>query len=88
MALKLWELPNEHRVNETHEMIFGVTGPIIASQMAKYQQSLYISGALCGFSEVSEPGMDYCDYPLDTVPKVVDKIFSLKCGIANARTLQ
>ena len=75
MALKLWELLNERRVNGTHEMTFGVTGPIIASQMAKYQQTLYVSGALCRFSEVSEPGMDCCDYPLDTVPKVVDKIF-------------
>lgn len=75
MALKLWELLNERRVNGTHEMTFGVTDPIIASQMAKYQQTLYVSGALCRFSEVSEPGMDCCDYPLDTVPKVVDKIF-------------
>ena len=75
MALKLWKILNEHRVNGTNEMTFGVTDPIIASQMAKYQQTLYVSGALCGFSEVSEPGMDCCDYPLDTVPKVVDKIF-------------
>ncbi|KAH7313028.1 isocitrate lyase [Rhexocercosporidium sp. MPI-PUGE-AT-0058] len=43
--------------------------------MVKHQHTLYVSGALCGFSEVSEPGMDCCDYPLDTVPKVVDKIF-------------
>lgn len=75
MALKLWDQLNEHRVKGTHEMTFGVTDPIIASQMAKHQQTLYVSGALCGFSEVSEPGMDCCDYPLDTVPKVVDKIF-------------
>jgi isocitrate lyase len=75
MALKLWEQLNKHRDDGTHEMTFGVTDPIIASQMAKYQQTLYVSGALCGFSEVSEPGMDCCDYPLDTVPKVVDKIF-------------
>lgn len=75
MGNKLWNLLNEHRVNGTNEMTFGVTDPIIASQMAKHQQTLYVSGALCGFSEVSEPGMDCCDYPLDTVPKVVDKIF-------------
>ena len=75
MALKLWGQLNEHRKNGTNEMTFGVTDPIIASQMAKYQETLYVSGALCGFSEVSEPGMDCCDYPLDTVPKVVDKIF-------------
>ncbi|EHK97715.1 putative Mitochondrial 2-methylisocitrate lyase [Glarea lozoyensis 74030] len=46
MALKLWEQLNEHRKNGTHEMTFGVTDPIIASQMAKYQETLYVSGAL------------------------------------------
>ncbi|KAH6665078.1 putative mitochondrial 2-methylisocitrate lyase [Halenospora varia] len=76
MALKLWDQLNEHRKNGTHEMTFGVTDPIIASQMAKYQQTLYVSGALCGFSEVSEPGMDCCDYPMDTVPKVVEKVMN------------
>jgi isocitrate lyase len=43
--------------------------------MAKHQQTLYVSGALCGFSEVALPGMDHADYPWDTVPKVVSKIF-------------
>lgn len=44
--------------------------------MAKTQQTVYVSGALCGFSEVATtPGMDHADYPWDTVPKVVAKIF-------------
>ena len=43
--------------------------------MAKHQQTVYVSGALCGFSEVALPGMDHADYPWDTVPKVVSKIF-------------
>jgi isocitrate lyase len=43
--------------------------------MAKHQQSVYVSGALCGFSEVALPGMDHADYPWDTVPKCVSKIF-------------
>jgi len=42
MALKLWSQLNEHRVNGTHEMTFGVTDPIIASQMAKFQQVRYL----------------------------------------------
>jgi isocitrate lyase len=75
MALKLWDQLNEHRENCTAEMTFGVTDPIAASQMAKFNQTLYVSGALCGFSEVAEPGMDAADYCFDTVPKVVDKIF-------------
>jgi isocitrate lyase len=44
--------------------------------MAKHQQSVYVSGALCGFSQVGYPGMDACDYPWDTVPKVVKKVWS------------
>jgi isocitrate lyase len=43
--------------------------------MAKHQQTVYVSGALCGFSEVALPGMDHADYPWDTVPKCVSKIF-------------
>lgn len=38
MALKLWTQLNGHRINGTHEMTFGVTDPIIASQMAKFQE--------------------------------------------------
>lgn len=36
---------------------------------------MYVSGALCGLSEVQHPGCDHADYPWDTVPKVVDKLF-------------
>lgn len=42
--------------------------------MAKHQQTVYVSGALCGFSEVAIPGIDHADYLWDTVPKVVAKI--------------
>ncbi|KAF2804999.1 Phosphoenolpyruvate/pyruvate domain-containing protein [Mytilinidion resinicola] len=73
---KLWNQLNAHNVAGTCELTFGTTDPVVVSQMAKHQQSVYVSGALCGFSEVSFPGMDACDYPWDTVPKVVKKVFS------------
>ncbi|CAG9952955.1 unnamed protein product [Clonostachys rosea f. rosea IK726] len=73
-AVKLWNLLHEHRKNGTTELTFGTTDPTVVSQMAKHCQTVYVSGALCGFSEVSMPGMDACDYPWDTVPKVVSKI--------------
>jgi isocitrate lyase len=73
--VKLWKQLNEHRVDGTCELTFGTTDPVAVSQMAKHQQSVYVSGALCGFSEVALPGMDHADYPWDTVPKVVAKIF-------------
>ncbi|KAI0129703.1 isocitrate lyase [Xylariales sp. AK1849] len=74
-AVKLWNQLHEHRTNGTCELTFGTTDPVTVSQMAKYQQTVYVSGALCGFSEVALPGMDHADYPWDTVPKVVSKIF-------------
>lgn len=73
-AVKLWNQLHEHNKNGTAELTFGTTDPVAVSQMAKHQQTVYVSGALCGFSEVSQPGMDHCDYPWDTVPKVVSKI--------------
>lgn len=74
-ALKLWDQLHEHNKNGTTELTFGTTEPTIVSQMAKHHQTVYVSGALCGFSEVAIPGMDHADYPWDTVPKVVSKIF-------------
>ncbi|KAH7070343.1 isocitrate lyase [Paraphoma chrysanthemicola] len=74
-ALKLWHQLQTHNRNGTCELTFGTTDPVAVSQMAKHQQTVYVSGALCGFSEVALPGMDHADYPWDTVPKVVDKIF-------------
>ncbi|KAG4425412.1 hypothetical protein IFR04_001562 [Cadophora malorum] len=74
-ADKLWSQLNEHRKNKTCELTYGATDPIQVSQMVKHQQTVYVSGSLCGVSEVSTPGRDAADYPWDTVPKVVDKIF-------------
>ncbi|KAF4961854.1 hypothetical protein FSARC_10040 [Fusarium sarcochroum] len=73
-AVKLWNQLREHHKNGTTELTFGTTDPTVVSQMAKTQQTVYVSGALCGFSEVAIPGMDHADYPWDTVPKVVGKI--------------
>ncbi|KAF2710171.1 Phosphoenolpyruvate/pyruvate domain-containing protein [Pleomassaria siparia CBS 279.74] len=74
-GVKLWNQLNTHNKNGTTELTFGTTDPVAVSQMAKHQQTVYVSGALCGFSEVAIPGMDHADYPWDTVPKVVTKIF-------------
>lgn len=74
-GVKLWNQLRTHNENGTCELTFGTTDPVAVSQMAKHQQTVYVSGALCGFSEVALPGMDHADYPWDTVPKVVTKIF-------------
>ncbi|CAG9938541.1 unnamed protein product [Clonostachys rosea f. rosea IK726] len=74
-ALKLWDMLREHRAKGTAELTFGATDPVAVSQMAKHMRTVYVSGGLSGFSENNYPGMDHADYPWDTVPKVVDKIF-------------
>jgi isocitrate lyase len=74
-GLKLWNQLTTHNKNGTTELTFGTTDPIAVSQMAKHQQTVYVSGALCVFSEVALPGIDHTDYPWDAVPKVVSKIF-------------
>lgn len=73
-AVKLWNQLQEHNKNGTTELTFGTTDPTVVSQMARHSQTVYVSGALCGFSEVAIPGMDHADYPWDTVPKVVTKV--------------
>ncbi|KAH6962154.1 putative mitochondrial 2-methylisocitrate lyase [Ilyonectria sp. MPI-CAGE-AT-0026] len=73
-ALKLWSLLHTHRQNETAELTFGMIDPILASQM-EGQKTIYVSGALCAFSEAECIGQDTSDYPWDTVPKVAERIF-------------
>ncbi|KAF7560400.1 hypothetical protein G7046_g3761 [Stylonectria norvegica] len=69
-AEKLWNQLQKHAENGTCEKTLGTTEPTVVSQM-----TIYVSGALCGLSEVQHPGCDHADYPWDTVPKVVDKLF-------------
>ncbi|KAF9878873.1 hypothetical protein CkaCkLH20_03773 [Colletotrichum karsti] len=73
---KLWRILNEHNDNGTYELTFGTTEPLIAKEMAKYMQTVYVSGALCGLSQATWPGEDHADYPADLVPSVVKRIFN------------
>ncbi|CAK7246291.1 MAG: hypothetical protein STHCBS139747_007918 [Sporothrix thermara] len=86
LAKKLWDQLETHRKNATCEKTFGTTEPTTVSQMAKHQQTVYVSGALCGLSEVQHPGMDHADYPWDTVPKVVEKLFKAQLWMDQRQT--
>jgi isocitrate lyase len=46
---------------------------ISVSQMAKYLETVYVSGWQCSStaSTSNEPGPDLADYPMDTVPNKV-----------------
>jgi isocitrate lyase len=48
----------------------------IAKETAKFIQTVYVSGAMCGISQASWPGEDHADYPADLVPSVVKRIFN------------
>ncbi|PVH89463.1 Phosphoenolpyruvate/pyruvate domain-containing protein [Cadophora sp. DSE1049] len=59
---KLWRILKEHNEKGTYELTFGTTEPLIAKEMAKSMQTVYVSGALY--------------YPSDLVPSVVKRLFN------------
>ncbi|KAF2496372.1 Phosphoenolpyruvate/pyruvate domain-containing protein [Lophium mytilinum] len=75
-ARKLWQILNDHNANGTYELTFGMVDPMIVKETAKFMQTVYVSGAMCGISQASWPGEDHADYPADLVPSVVKRIFN------------
>jgi len=76
-AKKLWSLLQKHKRNGTASHTFGCLDPIQVAQMAKYLETVYVSGWQCSStaSTSNEPGPDLADYPMDTVPNKVDHLF-------------
>ncbi|KNE62501.1 isocitrate lyase [Allomyces macrogynus ATCC 38327] len=76
-AKKLWALLQNHKRNGTASHTFGALDPIQVAQMAKYLETVYVSGWQCSStaSTSNEPGPDLADYPMDTVPNKVDHLF-------------
>ncbi|KAI9140477.1 isocitrate lyase, partial [Paraphysoderma sedebokerense] len=76
-AKKLWKLLQQHKKNGTASHTFGCLDPIQVAQMAKYIETVYVSGWQCSStaSSSNEPGPDLADYPMDTVPNKVDHLF-------------
>lgn len=75
-ARKLWKMLNEQVEKEEPVMTVGCVEPLLAAQMSKSGlKCVYVSGGVSGVTQVEEPGVDHADYPWDTVPKVVNKIF-------------
>ena len=52
---------------------FGSLDPVQVIQMAPHLSSIYVSGWQCSStaSTTNEPGPDFADYPMDTVPNKV-----------------
>eukprot|EP00927_Polykrikos_kofoidii_P047098 TRINITY_DN4118_c0_g1_i3.p1 TRINITY_DN4118_c0_g1~~TRINITY_DN4118_c0_g1_i3.p1 ORF type:complete len:547 (+),score=90.45 TRINITY_DN4118_c0_g1_i3:59-1699(+) len=81
MACKLWKLLTEHKRTGTASCTFGALDPVQVTQMAPYLTSIYVSGWQCSStaSTTNEPGPDFADYPMDTVPNKVDQLFRAMC---------
>ncbi|CAK7895296.1 isocitrate lyase [[Candida] anglica] len=76
-AKKMYKLLQEHDKNKTASFTFGALDPIHVSQMAKYLDSIYVSGWQCSStaSTSNEPSPDLADYPMDTVPNKVEHLW-------------
>ncbi|CAG8652256.1 1272_t:CDS:2 [Racocetra fulgida] len=76
-AKKLWALLKSHQKNKTVSHTFGCLDPIQVSLMARYIETVYVSGWQCSAtaSTSNEPGPDLADYPMDTVPNKVEHLF-------------
>lgn len=76
-AKKMFSLLEEHDLNKTASFTFGALDPVQVSQMAKYVDSIYVSGWQCSStaSTSNEPSPDLADYPYDTVPNKVEHLW-------------
>ena len=55
---------------------FGALDPVQVIQMAPHLSTIYVSGWQCSStaSSTNEPGPDFADYPMNTVPNKVDQL--------------
>ncbi|XP_068644637.1 isocitrate lyase-like [Aristolochia californica] len=77
MAKKLWRTLKTHQANGSASRTFGALDPVQVAMMAKYLDSIYVSGWQCSSTHTStnEPGPDLADYPYDTVPNKVEHLY-------------
>ncbi|KAH9841874.1 isocitrate lyase [Rhodofomes roseus] len=77
LAKKLWASLSEHYKNGTPSHTYGALDPVQVTQMAKYLETVYVSGwqSSSTASSSNEPGPDLADYPSNTVPNKVEHLF-------------
>ncbi|TPX34290.1 isocitrate lyase [Synchytrium microbalum] len=81
MAKKLWTMLEKNKDAKTATFTYGALDPVQVTQMAKYLETVYVSGWQCSStaSTSNEPGPDLADYPMDTVPNKVEHLFMAQC---------
>ncbi|KAI0311547.1 isocitrate lyase [Amylostereum chailletii] len=77
LGKKAWALFNQRFQNGTPSHTYGALDPVQVTQMAKYLETVYVSGwqSSSTASSTNEPGPDLADYPYNTVPAKVEHLF-------------
>lgn len=75
-SLKLYALLDEMYKRGGYSHTFGALDPVQVVQMAPHLTSIYVSGWQCSStaSSTNDPGPDFADYPMNTVPNKVDHL--------------
>ncbi|KAK4241410.1 isocitrate lyase [Achaetomium macrosporum] len=76
-AKKLWKILEKRFQNRDASYTYGCLEPTMVTQMAKYLDTVYVSGwqSSSTASSSDEPGPDLADYPYTTVPNKVGQLF-------------
>ncbi|KAI9860464.1 MAG: isocitrate lyase 1 [Trichoglossum hirsutum] len=74
---KLWKILEQRFQNKEASFTYGCLDPVMVTQMAKYLDTVYVSGWQCSStaSSTDEPSPDLADYPMNTVPNKVQHLF-------------
>ena len=77
MSSKLYNLLISLQSTGGYSHTYGALDPVQVIQMAPHLTSIYISGWQCSStaSTTNEPGPDFADYPMNTVPNKCDQLF-------------
>lgn len=74
---KLWKIMEHRFQTKDASYTYGCLEPTMVTQMAKYLDTVYVSGwqSSSTASSTDEPGPDLADYPYTTVPNKVGQLF-------------
>ncbi|KAF2139263.1 uncharacterized protein K452DRAFT_232641 [Aplosporella prunicola CBS 121167] len=77
MSKKLWRTVEKRFKDKDASFTYGCLDPVMVTQMAKYIDTVYVSGWQCSStaSSTDEPGPDLADYPMTTVPNKVQHLW-------------
>ncbi|KAI9663934.1 MAG: isocitrate lyase 1 [Bathelium mastoideum] len=77
MSKKLWKILEGRFQNKDVSFTYGCLDPVMVTQMAKYLDTIYVSGWQCSStaSSTDEPGPDLADYAYTTVPNKVQHLW-------------